>query len=70
MNVIDYLVETIFRNGLGRKMCHELKWGCPFNPGIEGDQDPNGTICKNFLREHLKADLEDSLKLDIKGVSN
>ena len=32
-----------------------MNWECPFDTDIEEDQDPEGTICRDFLREHISA---------------
>ena len=34
---------------------------CPFNPDVEENQDPEGTICRNFLREQIAAVLKTEL---------
>jgi hypothetical protein len=38
-----------------------MNWECPFNPDVEENQEPEGTICRNFLREHIAAALKTEL---------
>ena len=57
----DFLNETIYRNSYCCDLCSKMGWKCPFNPDIQEDQDPEGTVCRNFLREHITAALKNEL---------
>jgi len=54
----DFLNETIYRNTYGCDLCTLMHWECP---DIEENQDPEGIICRNFLREHIAAALKSEL---------
>ena len=59
----DFLSETIYRNSCDSacSLCTLMHWDCPFNPDVEENQDPDGTICRDFLREHISAALKNEL---------
>ena len=57
----DFLNETIYRNTYGCELCSLMNQECPFNPDVEENQEPEGTICRNFLREHIAAALKTEL---------
>lgn len=58
---LDFLNETIYRNDFGCRLCKEMNWECPFGTDIEEDQDPEGIICRDFLRKHISAALKNEL---------
>ena len=59
---LDFLLEKIYRNDYGCELCAAMGWKCPFSPDADTDQDSDGTVCRNFLRENIQKNLAQELR--------
>lgn len=57
MKTFDYIFEKLYRT-VDCDLCKDLGFNCPFSPDIDEDQDPDGTICKNFVKSNLEKNLK------------
>ena len=53
-NVIDVIVDRMYERD-SCYICKTMGWKCPFNDNVsdDKDQDPDGSICKNFVKSHI-----------------
>lgn len=57
---LNFLIDVAYRNTLTCDLCKAMNWECPFDPNIDANQDPEGTICRQFLQKNL----EEAIKKD------
>ncbi len=60
---LNFLLDIAYGNTFGCDLCRVMGWKCPFDPNIDEDQDPEGTICRNFLQEQAEKAIKEDFSL-------